>query len=167
MLRPVSRVIRCVNALTLSASQQSQLTRLLQLAQQDRFLHAPDEPVVREGEYRMAVLCEEAVAGFFSPRRQSMLGKVHWRAGALFLETPWRGQGVMEHALRAFFLTHLPALAWVDDANAPSLKLFAALGFAQGKAKAAQDGGQGHWYTLCAPAQRTPALEGLPGYQRW
>lgn len=88
----------------------------------------------------------EVPIGFYTPRKQNVKGKDHWRAGTLFIQKAYQNKGIMYSVLNEFFSTHLPGLSWIDNTNTKSIKLFKKLGFIEGKARTDDDGSEGHWW---------------------
>jgi RimJ/RimL family protein N-acetyltransferase len=68
--------------------------------------------------------------GFFIPRRENG----YWRSGTVYLDPKYRGRGIMCQILKPFFDSHMPAVAWIADANAASQSLYTRLGFTQWRA---------------------------------
>ena len=159
--------LKVIDAQRLTPAQQTDLQHLLDLARSDPYLRDDESPVVREGERREVIVYNHVLVGFYSPRRQSYLGDIRWRAGALFLAPEYRGQGVMEHVLKGFFATHPSALTWIDDTNVRSINLFVKLGFVKVKPCKAKDGGDGHWYLLNPPAKLVVLEHPNPAYFNW
>jgi hypothetical protein len=163
--------VRSIDALQLTSAVCSELETLLTHAKQDPFLFTQAGDVLREGDKRMAILYQDKVIGFYSPQTQSFQGKVHHRAGALYLAPVYRGQGIMANVLASFFKGKL-GISWINDTNASSIQLFTKLGFVQDKPHSGQDGKPGHWYVHNSPNASQVVLEALsahptPRYLAW
>lgn len=153
----------------LSNVQRRQLDSVMSLAKKDKYLLTDKNDWIREGEVRKAIICEEVVVGFISPKRQMFHGSTHWRAGALYVTPQQQGKGIMSRVLHDFFTTHSPGLTWIDDSNRASISVFRKLGFIMDKARNGKDGEPGHWYYL-PKGSLSLTLESttkLPAYIAW
>ena len=97
---------------------------------------------------RQIVLDEEDnVVGAFEFTRTYWEGTYYWRANRPYVLKKYRGRGLMVPALRFWFLNRRPALAWIDEENIASIRLFFSLGFSKDK-PGVMHGKQGHFYVL-------------------
>jgi GNAT superfamily N-acetyltransferase len=138
--------------------QRDELQKVVLLAMQDKSLMSGEHSVVTLIDKRVAVLRDALVVGFYTPRQQTYVGQKYWRAGALYLDPAFRGQGIMRTALAQFFDVDVPGLAWIEESNASSVKLFTSMGFKTTTQKSLPDGSVGHWYVL----KKKP-----PIYRKW
>lgn len=95
------------------------------------------------------LLCtDDDVVGFFEITRQAWFeGTAYWRANRPYTAPAYRGQGFMREALEKWFRNRKPAMAWIDDDNISSIRLYQSLGFAKNKALVHKDK-NGHVYLL-------------------
>jgi predicted acetyltransferase len=119
-----------------------------------------DEP----GEKPICFFKDGNLLGFMIPRQEMTKSrKLYWRSGAVYLMKIHRGKGIIGQILYDFFYDHHPAISWIDDRNAASIKLFTGLGFVA-KGKYEDVGGDGHWYILDGkPKQRHL----VPAFLNW
>jgi RimJ/RimL family protein N-acetyltransferase len=160
--------IKTVDLTKLSAPQTKLFQAVLKEAAQNQFLGGDEETSVAKRPKCVVILHgdKEEPIGFYTPKKQNLLGKDHWRAGIIFISSRFQGQGIMKKVLGDFFATHQPGLSWIEDANAASIRLFTSLGFTQFKRRDSDDGRPGHWYIQKKGAL---AVESLPApiYSRW
>ena len=155
---------------SLQGEQAEALSQLVKAAEGDTFV-SDGKNQVPKGENRTAILKDGVVVGFLSPYPFVLQTEMYQRAGPLYLAPEHRGQGIMREALRDFFKKHTPGLAWIDDTNEASIKLFVSLGFTRHSAWPAANGGEGHWYTQTESGAPRPSVEAwqdrVPPYLRW
>lgn len=151
----------------LSEPQRKLFQKVLQEAAKSPFLGGDEETSVAKRPKCVVILygAKEEPVGFYTPKKQNLLGKDHWRAGIIFLAERFQGKGIMSATLRSFFATHQPGLSWIEDANAASIRLFTSLGFTQFKRRDSDDGRPGHWYIQ----KGALSVEDLPApiYSHW
>lgn len=87
------------------------------------------------------------VVGAFEYTRTYWEGTYYWRANRPYVLKAHRGKGLLVPALRLWFLNRRPALAWIDDENLASIRLFFTLGFER-QHPGRMHGKQGHFYVL-------------------
>lgn len=154
----------------LQGEQAEALAAIVNAAQSDQFV-SDGKGNVPKGENRTAILLNGTVIGFLSPYEHVLMGDTYHRAGPLFLLPEYRGKGLMREALLAFFQDHTPGLAWIDDTNKPSIKMFVSMGFTRHSPWPAESGGSGHWFTQQPSGSVRPATEQwqdhVPAYLRW
>ena len=160
-------------ALDMQGTAAEQLGAIVNVAGQDLYLN-DGEGTVPNHEHRVGVMKDGVTVGFFSPYVYDLLGERYWRAGPLYLKSEERGKGIMRLALKDFFASNKPGLAWIDDTNKASIKLFVGLGFTRHSAHPGRNGAKGHWYTLVEAKADTPihALDmvnaaATPQFYRW
>lgn len=132
----------------LSPVLREELEDALDQAMHDHFLKG-DDGVVNNHQSRLAVVYQATgkVIGFLTPQKTSYKGERYWRPGALYLLPEYRGKGIMRYVLQDYLSTHNPAMAWIDDHNHRSIRLFKSLGFVQDKPYR-HENAPGHWYIL-------------------
>lgn len=97
---------------------------------------------------RQIVLDEnDNVVGAFEYTRTYWEGTYYWRANRPYVLKAHRGKGLLVPALRLWFLNRRPALAWIDDENLASIRLFFSLGFEK-QHVGTMHGKLGHFYVL-------------------
>lgn len=113
------------------------LDKLQRQANQDPFLR----DFVKPNPDRVPILHQGKTVGFYTPRKDNK----YLRAGALYLDPAYRGQGIMKQVLSSYF-TDKKGKAWISNNNTKSISLFTGLGFKPGSIKEV-DGEAGTWYT--------------------
>ncbi len=111
---------------------------------------------------RLIILVQENVIGFMTPEKTSMKGVQYWRAGALYVSKENRKKGNATSALRIFFQSHRPGIAWIEDTNVHSIRAFEKIGFYKWKPKQMNDL-VGHWYLL----DKVSSIEKRPAFIGW
>jgi GNAT superfamily N-acetyltransferase len=87
------------------------------------------------------------VVGAFEFKRMFYDGKYYWRTNRPYVLKNYRGLGIMGQVLREWYAVRRPSIAWIDDENLSSIRLFASIGFMEERA-AEMHGKPGHFYVL-------------------
>lgn len=100
--------------------------KLLVSADEDPFFYGV--PLDKETP-RILICTDDDVAGFFEFGRTTYDGKSYFRANRPYIAPTQRGKGIMKEALKHWFGIRKPAMAWIDDENISSIRLYQSLGF--------------------------------------
>ncbi|BCM95058.1 hypothetical protein [Burkholderia phage FLC6] len=126
----------------------------LQLEQYHALLEESDsepmfygKPLDRKAKRQIVLDDDDNVVGAFEYTRTLWEGTYYWRANRPYVMKAHRGKGLLYPALRLWFLNRRPALAWIDDENLASIRLFFSLGFSREYAYT-MHGKLGHFYVL-------------------
>lgn len=100
-------------------------------------------------ETERTLLCsDDDVVGFFEIGMQNWFeGTAYYRANRPYTAPAYRGHGYMHDALKQWFKDRKPAMAWIDDNNISSIRLYQGLGFVKTKALVHKEK-NGHVYIL-------------------
>lgn len=138
------RASNLMDSSELEGEQLKQYKALLKDSKNEEFFYGvamdPDRP-------RQVILYEGDVAGAFEYSTSKFEGKSYQRTNKPYILTEFRGKGLMKSALEEWYKDKRPALAWIDDENEASIKLFLSLGFKEWK-KGEQHGKSGQYYVL-------------------
>lgn len=140
----------------LRGEEQAKARALVEEAQQSEFLKTNSLPGEDDRQF---VYHGEDLIGFYSPFKQQLLARTYWRAGPLYLSPQYRGQGHMACVLQEFFAHHEPGLAWIDEDNKASQRLYVGLGFKRHSQHPGKGGRAGWWYTNDAQVTPAPNLD--------
>jgi RimJ/RimL family protein N-acetyltransferase len=129
----------------LSLEQERQYDQLLLESQDETFFYGDKLDPKRT---RQVVLNEDGcVVGAFEFKRMMYDGKYYWRTNRPYTLKAYRGRGIMGQVLKDWYAVRRPSIAWIDDENLSSIRLFASIGFQEERA-AEMHGKQGHFYVL-------------------
>jgi RimJ/RimL family protein N-acetyltransferase len=131
----------------LTDEQKTSFQKVLKEAAQNKFLGGDEEKVIPKKRCIVILFGEKTEpVGFYTPRKQNLLGVNHWRAGTLFVLKSHQGKGIMKQVLADFFASHQPGLSWIEDSNMASTALFRSLGFRRDKERSDDPDRPGHWW---------------------
>ena len=82
---------------------------------------------------RVVVITDDMVVGFFEPGTTQFEGKSYFRTNRPYTRKSVRGNHLMRDALIQWYKGRCPGLAWIDDQNVSSIRLFQAIGFVKSK----------------------------------
>lgn len=139
--------LKVLSVSDLSSVQLKRFQEVIKLAGSEEHLKGEFDADGNSKARKVIITDTEDVAGFFTPSQTSVKGVKYWRAGALYLLPKYRGKGLMYLALKEYFRSHIPGIAWIADSNTASINVFTKLGFKPYKPKE-YEGIPGFWYTL-------------------
>jgi RimJ/RimL family protein N-acetyltransferase len=129
----------------LSLEQERQYDALLHESKDETFFYGDKLDPKRS---RQVILNEDGnVVGAFEFKRMYYDGRYYWRTNRPYTLKAYRGQGIMGQVLKEWYAQRRPSIAWIDEENLSSIRLFASIGFVQERA-AEMHGKSGHFYVL-------------------
>jgi len=131
---------------SLNPRQQIAFKKILKEACENQFL-SPDEDQQVLKKTCVVILYgnTDDPVGFYTPKSQTWGEQRWWRAGTMFLALRYRGKGIMKAVLEEYFSHHPRNLAWIEDKNKDSIKLFTSMGFTKDEPKEYAER-PGHWF---------------------
>lgn len=78
---------------------------------------------------RQVVIVDGKVVGAFEYGQGTYDGKTYHRTNRPYVLREYRGNGIMQIALESWYKFRRPAMAWIDDDNIASIRLFQNVGF--------------------------------------
>lgn len=106
--------------------------------------------------YRIPILYENIVVGFYSPHETTYNNKKYWRSGVIFILPNYRSKGLASKTLRQFFSDKQYAVSLIDKTNIPSQRLFESLGFKRDAEIIGKISGQPTWIYVKEPSEFKP-----------
>jgi RimJ/RimL family protein N-acetyltransferase len=136
-------MIRLSLSRNLEPREQEQYEALLDKANTDPQFYGIKLPDVE----RVVMFLDGEVIGFFEPEKMEYKGYAVFRSNRPYVAKEHRGQGYMHQALKMYYSQRKPGLAWVDDDNIASIRLFLSIGFKKEDAFFHKNK-NGHFYIL-------------------
>lgn len=130
--------IKLVSSLHLDPELEKQYKHLLQESRKDRFFDIDPTDKEYDNYKRQVVILGNKVVGAFEFYKSEFEGKSYFRTNRPYVLNAYRGKGIMLEALSRWYEHRRPAMAWIEDKNISSIRLFQNVGFR--KKIAVQDG---------------------------
>lgn len=112
-----------------------ELNEVVKKAMQDKYIGSSVE--WWEEVDKQVIFYNSKVIGFFCPRKASLASygdvdpsnRTFSKSGTMFILNEYRGYRIPLYVLSKWCKENLPCIAYIDDVNIPSIKLFSALGY--------------------------------------
>ncbi|BAU71403.1 hypothetical protein [Ralstonia phage RSL2] len=134
-----------MHVVDLNLLQQSQYLELLEESRDEPMFYG--KPLDPKRDRQIVLNKDGDVVGAFEFTRTYWEGRYYWRTNRPYVFKKYRGQGLLVPALTEWYSDRRPALAWIDEENIASIRLFFSLGFTRDKPYV-MHGKQGHFYVL-------------------
>lgn len=118
--------MKLISSFALEQPYIKQYEELLEESNSETFFYGTPLNHMKE---RIVVIEDDQVVGAFEPGVIEYQGRYYSRTNRPYTPKEFRGRGYMQNALRLWYFDKKPAMAWIDDDNVSSIRLFQNVGF--------------------------------------